>query len=209
MSLAGLYVITDASLGSRLLERVEQALQGGAQVVQYRDKSNDTNKRLQEAQALQLLCREYHIPLLINDDPVLAKQVNAEGVHIGKEDAEYQAARDLLGHHKIIGVTCYSDLLRAQHTQTLGADYVAFGAMFPSSTKPHAPHAPLSLLAKAKQELMIPVCAIGGIQLDNIGQVIHNGADMVAVISEVFGDDKTPSQNHSYLTALQLSKQFK
>lgn len=209
MSLAGLYAITDSSLGDHLLERVEQALQGGAQIVQYRDKSNDGNKRLKEAQALNQLCQDYHAPLFINDDVQLAKQVDAAGVHIGKEDGLLADARAVLGKQKIIGVSCYADLALAERMQKQGADYVAFGAVFPSATKPQAPKAALNILAQAKQRLMLPICAIGGITLDNIDQVIHNGADMVAVISELFSNDPQHASNYSYLTALQLSKQFK
>ena len=185
--LKGLYVITDGSTGALLLQKVEQALQGGAAIVQYRDKTSDTMRRLQEAQALHVLCQRYRALLMINDDVELAKAVQADGVHVGKDDTAFATARATLGEHAIIGVSCYNRLELALNAAQQGASYVAFGSVFPSPTKPDAPRASLELLQTARQQLPnTPICVIGGITLDNGKPLLANGADMLAVITDVF-----------------------
>jgi thiamine-phosphate pyrophosphorylase len=130
--LRGLYVITDPALSTpeTLIENVTSALKGGAKIVQFRDKTSVYAIQFQLAQQLKILCESYQAWLIINDDIQLAKDVQAHGVHIGKNDADIQSARLLLGADAIIGVTCYNDLQRAQQMQDLGADYVAFGRFF-------------------------------------------------------------------------------
>ncbi len=189
--LQGLYAITDSDLmpGNALFTRVEAALKGGAVVVQYRDKSDDQQRRRMEASRLLEICRRYQRPLLINDDIELAAEIGAHGVHIGQSDGSLAEARETLGDSAIIGVTCHDSPALAQQAQAGGADYVAFGAFFPSSSKPGAPSAPISLLHDARQQLRIPVVAIGGIRVDNAGQIITAGADMVAVIHSLFAAD--------------------
>lgn len=186
--LQGLYAITDAKLTppATMLDQVEAALRGGAQIIQYRDKSDDCAKRLEQAGQLAALCRDYQRLLLINDDPELAKAVAADGVHLGQGDGSLQHARELLGPGAVIGITCHDSLELALQAQRQGADYVAFGAFFPSSSKPQAHPAPLSLLSEAHQQLKLPVVAIGGISMDNAGQLINAGADMIAVIQSLF-----------------------
>lgn len=185
----GLYVITDAQLlpGARLLEGVRAAILGGAVTVQYRDKGKDAQQRREQAEALVTLCRALGAVFIINDDPALAAAVRADGVHLGKDDAAFQAARALLGPEAIIGVSCYDSLARAREAQALGADYVAFGSFFPSVTKPKAVPAPLSLLTEAHASLTVPVVAIGGITPENGPALVDAGADALAVISGVFG----------------------
>lgn len=182
----GLYVITDGSIGNELLDKVEQALHGGAVIVQYRDKSMDAARREQEAHALQALCRQHNTLFIINDDVELAKAVQADGVHVGKDDAALATARDYLGKFAIIGVSCYNRLELALQAAQQGADYIAFGSFFPSPTKPHAPRATLELLREARSQLAIPICAIGGITLENAPDLLANGADMLAVITDIF-----------------------
>ncbi|MEZ5454084.1 MAG: thiamine phosphate synthase [Thiothrix sp.] len=182
----GLYVITDGSIGNELLDKVEQALHGGATIVQYRDKSIDAARREQEAHALQALCRQHNTLFIINDDVELAKAVQADGVHVGKDDAALATARDYLGKSAIIGVSCYNRLELALQAAQQGADYIAFGSFFPSPTKPHAPRATLELLREARSQLAIPICAIGGITLENAPDLLANGADMLAVITDIF-----------------------
>ncbi|MEH6471607.1 MAG: thiamine phosphate synthase [Halopseudomonas sp.] len=188
MMLQGLYAITDATLTPEhaLTAKVSAALQGGAQVIQYRDKSRDTEARLRQAVALNKLCQRFERPLIINDDPKLALACGAAGVHLGQGDTNLAQARALLGQAAIIGITCHDSLELALQAQQQGADYVAFGAFFPSSSKPGAKSAPLALLEQAQQQLHIPVVAIGGITVDNASQVITQGADMVAVIQDLF-----------------------
>ncbi|RDE18019.1 thiamine phosphate synthase [Motiliproteus coralliicola] len=185
----GLYAITDSTLtpDSTLLDQVEQALRGGAMIVQYRDKSDQADKRLRQATELAQLCRRYQRPLLINDDVQLALDSGADGVHLGQTDGSLEQARQRLGNDAIIGITCHDSLELAQQAQQGGADYVAFGAFFSSATKPDARPAPMSLLTEAKQQLSVPVVAIGGINRDNAGQLIEQGADMIAVIGDLFG----------------------
>jgi len=186
--LSGLYAITDENLISekKFAAAIEAALQGGARIIQYRDKSDNAQKRLQQASVLRSLCKQYKAVCLINDDIELARVVNADGVHLGKDDASIARARQLLGASTIIGVSCYNDLNLAVRAEKNTADYVAFGALFPSPTKPDALVAGLDMLATARQQLAIPVCGIGGITDDNIQQVIQSGANMIAVISSLF-----------------------
>ncbi len=188
-SLRGLYAITDKQLipNDQLVERVEQAIKGGAKVVQYRDKSTDEPYRLTQAMALQQLCQHYQIPLLINDDIRLAQQVGAAGVHLGKEDAHLTAARQLLGNTAIIGISCYNQLILAQHAIANGANYIAFGRFFDSQIKPNAVVATLELLRTARQQFSCPIVAIGGITPENGGTLIAAGADSLAVIHGLFG----------------------
>jgi thiamine-phosphate pyrophosphorylase len=185
----GLYAITDSKLLSpeRLVEAVALAIQGGAQMIQYRHKGGDAMQRQWEASDLNNMCRALGIPLIINDDVALAAQVMAAGVHLGKDDADVSAARAKLGPRAIIGVSCYNDLAAAIAAEQAGADYVAFGSFFPSRVKPEAVKAEIDLIHEAKKKLTIPVVAIGGITADNGRQLIEAGADMLAVITEVFG----------------------
>lgn len=183
----GLYVITDAALGERLLPAVEQALLGGAAVVQYRDKSDDRERRLAEARALAALCRFYQVPLLINDDDDLALAAKADGVHLGRGDGSLREARRKLGANAILGATCHNSLAFAAEAAAQGADYLAFGAMFPSPVKPEARRAAPPLLTEARARFGLPVVAIGGITVDNAPELIAAGADNLAVITDIFG----------------------
>ncbi|NOR42579.1 MAG: thiamine phosphate synthase [Gammaproteobacteria bacterium] len=189
--LKGLYAITDQQLitEENFHASVEATLQGGTRIIQYRDKSDKQNKRLQQAGLLRALCHQYHAICIINDDIELARAVNAHGVHLGKDDLSLTVARQILGENAIIGVSCYNDLDKAIAAENNKADYVAFGAIFSSTTKPEANVAGLDIITKAKQQLSIPVCTIGGITQENIRQVIQQGADMAAVISGIFSAD--------------------
>lgn len=183
--LRGLYAITDGPRGD-LLAAAEAALAGGARALQYRDKSTDHARRHTEAVALQALCQTHGVPLIINDDIGLAAAVGAAGVHLGEQDADIAVARAQLGPGAIIGASCYDSLPRARQLAAAGADYLAFGAFFSSPTKPHARRAPAALLREAAL-LGLPRVAIGGITPDNGGALIDAGADLLAVISGVFG----------------------
>lgn len=189
--LTGLYAITDEKLiaEDRFEQIIESALQGGTRIIQYRDKSANRQKRLQQASALLSLCERYQAVCIINDDLELASEINAHGVHLGKDDASLKEARQMLGPDAIIGVSCYNDLALALAAEKNSADYVAFGAIFSSPTKPLAVQAGLEIITLARQQLTIPVCTIGGITKNNIGQVIQHGADMAAVISSLFSAD--------------------
>ena len=185
--IAGLYAITrETDDTGYLLATIEAVLRGGAGVVQYRDKSNDIARQHEQASELLLLCQRYSVPLIINDSLRLADLVGADGVHIGKDDGAIHEARIVLGHDKIIGVSCYQSLPLALRAQASGADYVAFGSFFSSLTKPDAISADLELLHHAARDIHLPIVAIGGISLLNADSLINAGADAVAVISALF-----------------------
>lgn len=186
--LAGLYAVTDEHLipEEKFKQAVEAALQGGAKIIQYRDKSDDENKRFQQADILCDLCRQYKAISIINDDIALTKAVNADGIHLGRDDISITEARRSLGKEAIIGISCYNDLQLASDAEKHTASYVAFGAMFSSPTKPGAITSDPHIITAAKQQLSIPVCAIGGITEQNIQQLVQQGADMTAVISSLF-----------------------
>jgi thiamine-phosphate pyrophosphorylase len=190
--LRGLYAITpENSDAAGWLARVGAALQGGARILQYRDKSGDAARQEGCAIALRALTRLYGARLIVNDNVPLALAVDADGVHLGGDDGDLIAARKALGKRRILGASCYADFDRARAAVRAGADYVAFGAVFASPTKPHAVRAGLELFGRCRDELDIPACAIGGITRENAASVIAAGADMLAVISDVFqaGDD--------------------
>lgn len=212
-ALRGLYVITDTALipDAQFPERVEAALRGGARIVQYRDKRGDhaltdspgANRgspqgepeggrprmvgiRERLAGEMVRLCREYGATSIINDDVELAARIGADGVHVGRDDAALEHARERLGQGAIIGVSCYNRIELALAGAEAGADYVAFGSFFASRVKPEAVPASPDLLREARKELSIPLCAIGGITADNAAPLVEAGADMLAVISDVF-----------------------
>ncbi|MBK6632355.1 MAG: thiamine phosphate synthase [Betaproteobacteria bacterium] len=187
LPLKGLYAVTpDLSDTAELLRRIERALLGGTRLVQYRAKLAGAALRRKQAAALAALCHRMGGLFVVNDDLALALEAGADGVHLGREDGDLAAARATLGPGKILGVSCYDDMARAREARRVGADYIAFGSVFTSTTKPGAVPAPLTLLAQAKAECGLPVCAIGGITLQNAPQLIAAGADLLAVISDLF-----------------------
>lgn len=186
--LRGLYAITpEDPLLPRLSALIEAALQGGVRLLQYRNKTAPAPLRRAQAAEMLRLCHAHDALLIINDDLPLALELNADGVHLGRDDhgVDIAAARAALGPGKILGISCYADLARAAAAAQAGADYVAFGSLYPSPTKPQAPPAPLALLGEARR-CGLPVAAIGGITLDNAPATIAAGADMLAVISDLF-----------------------
>ena len=189
--LKGLYAITDERLiaEEHFSEAIEAALQGGASIIQYRDKSADQQKRLRQAQTLRALCTRYDATCIINDDIELAKVVNADGVHLGQDDIKIAHARQSLGDKAIIGISCYNDIELALTAEKNSADYVAFGTMFSSPTKPDAVTAGPDIISQAKKQLSVPVCAIGGITEENIYLLVQHQGDMAAVISSLFAAD--------------------
>jgi len=181
----GLYAVTN---GPRvdLLEAARAALEGGAAMLQYRDKTHGPARRLREARALATICEDFDVPLIINDDVELTQASGAAGVHLGEDDSGIMAARATLGADAIIGVSCYDSLQRAREAAAAGADYLAFGAFFPSTTKPGARRAKLDLLRDAR-EFGLPLVAIGGVTAENGGSLIEAGTDFLAVVSALFG----------------------
>lgn len=183
----GLYAITPEEPDTqRLARKVEAVLSGGARVIQYRSKSVDAPRRHAQAQALLAPCRNSGALFIVNDDLELALAIGADGVHLGRDDGDIAAARTRLGPEMILGASCYDRLDLALASVAAGADYVAFGSAFASSTKPDAVRAPLDLFRRARAQLSVPIVAIGGISPANALAVIEAGADAVAVITAVF-----------------------
>ncbi len=200
--LHGIYAITDPVLCSEhLIDNVLAAIQGGIRIMQYRNKLASSAIQYEEATRLLALCRQHDVLFIINDDIALASEVNADGVHLGQKDRALLEARQQLGNKKIIGVSCNNHFDYALIAQQEGADYVAFGRFFSSMTKPQAPQAEIDLLQRAKNELHIPVVAIGGIKPDNGRSLIEAGADMLAVIHGIFGaaDVRLTAQRYTAL----------
>ena len=187
----GLYAITDtANLSTKImLSKTEEILRAGAKILQYRNKRADQSTRISETEQLAELCKQFAVPMIINDDIALAAQVDADGVHLGKSDSSITEARKHLGNNAIIGYSCYNDLDRAIEAVNAGADYIAFGTFFPSPSKPDAVQATSEIIQTAKQQFDVPVVAIGGITPENGQSLIDAGADMLAVISGLYASE--------------------
>jgi thiamine-phosphate pyrophosphorylase len=199
----GLYAITpDMADLNTLIQKTQLAIEGGAFMVQYRSKILNRDVKMQQCAAILRLCREYEIPCIVNDDVDMCRILEADGVHLGEKDDNIAEVRRILGEDAIIGSSCYDQLERAKRAQKEGASYVAFGAMFDTSTKPNAPRATLGLLREAKPQLKIPVVAIGGITVNNAHDVIEAGVDAIAVINSLY------ESNSIKETAETLSQMF-
>ena len=202
-SLAGLYAITpEIGDTGHLLVAARAAVEGGARVVQYRNKRAPAAKRLEHAIGLAAVCVKFGAVFIVNDDIELALQVDADGVHLGKTDGRLAKARARLGPQRRLGASCYNDLALAQAARDAGADHLAFGSVFASNTKPNAIRAPLALFAEARAlGIRVPLVAIGGITLGNAPAVIAAGASAIAVISDLFDapDIRARAQQFSHL----------
>ena len=197
--LRGLYAITPDGVDAKaLVQMVSAALKGGARLIQYRQKSVEARDQAVQARELNELCLASGASLIINDNVELARQINAAGVHLGRDDMSVTEARRQLGTNKIIGVSCYNQMALAEAAIASGADYIAFGAFFPSQIKPDAVRAELALIIEAKKKFAIPIVAIGGISLQNAPQLIAAGADAVAVISDLFNAPNITAQASAF-----------
>lgn len=185
--LAGLYAITPDELRTDiLLSKVERALSGGASVLQYRNKVAQPELRLEQARALASLCLAAGAAFIVNDDLALALELGADGAHLGAGDGDLVEARRCLGSGRLLGASCYDRIDLAAAAARTGVDYLAFGSVFSSFTKPGAVRAPLALFAEARRLFNLPLVAIGGVTLQNASQVFAAGADAVAVIGALF-----------------------
>ena len=183
----GLYAITpDSADLNTLIQKTQLAIEGGAFMVQYRSKIQNRDVKMQQCAAILRLCREYDVACIVNDDVEMCRILDADGVHLGENDDNIAEVKHILGEDSIIGSSCYDQLNRAKHAQKEGASYVAFGAVFPTPTKPNAPRATLELLREAKSEIQIPIVAIGGITMNNAHDVIKTGIDAIAVIASLY-----------------------
>jgi thiamine-phosphate pyrophosphorylase len=178
MKLRGLYAVTPE--GADVERQVRLALEGGVALLQYRSKAASRA----QAAAIVRLARDFDVPVIINDDVELALELGADGAHLGRDDGDLATARKRLGR-RLLGASCYNDELLARAAVGAGADYIAFGSVFASPTKPQAVRAPLELFGRARA-LGVPLAAIGGITLANAPQLIAAGADLLAVISDLF-----------------------
>jgi thiamine-phosphate pyrophosphorylase len=184
--LTGLYAVTpDIKDTEDLVARVEAAMIGGARAIQYRNKIADAALSYRQAEALARVAKKHRVLFVINDNPALCNAVDADGVHVGREDGGVEAARRIVGPERIVGASCYDDFALAEGAVAAGADYVAFGSFFPSTVKPGACRADVSLLRRAAA-LGVPVVAIGGINAANVRELARAGAAAAAVISAVF-----------------------
>ena len=184
--LRGVYLITpDQPDTAALLAATEPLLAAGVALLQYRNKSADAALQRAQARALQAVCRDHGVPLVVNDDPGLAREVGAAGVHLGINDGDIATARAALGPRAIIGASCYNRSDLARQAAAAGASYVGFGAFFPSPTKPHAPRADVQQLHDTAG-LGVTRVAIGGLSPDNAGALVAAGADLLAVVSGIY-----------------------
>lgn len=200
MRLRGLYAIADPAVigAADFSAAVEAALAGGAVAVQYRDKLARADERAQRARDVVQACHRAGALAIINDTPSLAASVGADGVHLGADDPEPEAVREQLGTGAIVGVSCYDQLARAQAAQAAGADYIAFGRMFPSATKPGGPHPDAELLGRARAQTGLAVCAIGGITVERAPALVRAGADLLAVCGDLFAREDIAAQARAY-----------
>jgi thiamine-phosphate pyrophosphorylase len=183
----GLYLVTPGWNGTdRLLEVTKQALDAGAALVQYRNKTASASLRREQAAAMLDLCRRHGKALVINDHIDLCRELDADGVHVGGTDVPVATARAALGPDKIVGASCYGELARAHAAQDAGASYVAFGGFYPSRVKVYAVDTPLHIVAQARARLRVPVVVIGGMTVENARPLVELGAEMVAAISSVY-----------------------
>ncbi len=197
MSLKGLYAITDERLTPHdtILEQCNRALRAGVAVLQYRNKTQNDDDVEAVCVTLQRLCRTYGALFVIDDRPRLAARIGADGLHIGKDDLPLREAREIFPSG-IIGVSCYGSVSKALEAQREGADYVAFGSFFPSPTKPRSGVVPLAVLDKAKAALTLPICAIGGINAENISRVAAHRPDLISVVSALWNGDVEANVGH-------------
>ncbi len=182
-----LYAVTDRSwLGNRtLIEQVEEALKGGATIIQLREKDLDDNAFLEEAKQIQKICRQYQAKLIINDNVLVAMKMNADGIHIGQKDMSMQDAKAMIGEDKILGVSVQT-VEQAMYAEQMGADYLGVGAVFPTTSKSDADAVSYEMLQSICRAVNIPVVAIGGIGVHNISKLADSGIAGVAVISAIF-----------------------
>jgi thiamine-phosphate pyrophosphorylase len=194
--LHGLYAVTPDNPSCAALAAV---LEGGCRLIQYRDKNIDAPTRNQRARAFLTLCRQHNAKLLINDDWRLAAEIGADGAHLGRGDGTLREARSALGDAAILGATCYQSLELARRAEDDGASYAAFGAAWPSPTKPEAPLATLALYEAAARTLSIPVCAIGGITLANVRPLLESGVSLIALVSDLFSAPDIAAQTRAHI----------
>lgn len=184
------YAITDRYWlnGAKLADQVEDVLKNGATFLQLREKSFTHEEMVAEAKEIKAIAAKYQVPFVINDDIYTAKEIDADGVHIGQSDMEYRKAREILGEDKIIGLSA-GNLQEAIDAEKMGADYIGVGAVFHTDTKKDTTAMSFEELKEITDTVSIPVVAIGGISADNLMQLAGTGIDGISVISAIFGQE--------------------
>ncbi len=204
----GLYLVTpDWDDTDRLLDVTAKALDAGAMVLQYRHKTASDALRTEQAAALLSLCRRHRVPLIINDHLSLCQEIDADGLHVGGTDSSVASVRQQLGSDKIVGASCYGDLQLARDAAANGASYVAFGGFYPSRVKKYDVTTPVDIVSRAKRELSVPVCVIGGMTPDNSRPLVDEGADLVAAISSVYQHDLPAEAASAFARLFSFSSQ--
>lgn len=197
----GLYTVTpDWDDTIKLLAVTEQALLGGASIVQYRNKTASPALRLVQASQLRAMCQRYRRPFIINDFVDLCVELDADGVHVGGMDAPIEAIRAILGPDKIIGASCYSSMQLAHNACVAGASYIAFGGFYPSRVKKYPLTTTPDIIQQAKRTLPVPIVVIGGMTPDNAAPLVTAGADLVAAISSVYATENPRDAAHAFVT---------
>ena len=183
----GLYLVTpDWDDTDKLVAATEQAIAGGASLLQYRHKTASAELRTEQAAALLTLCRRLNVPLIINDHLDLCERIDADGIHVGGTDASVAEVRTKLGKAKIVGASCYGDLQLARDASAAGASYVAFGGFYPSRVKKSEVTTSPDIITRALSDIDLPLCVIGGMTPQNARSLIELGAHAVAAISSVY-----------------------
>ena len=191
----GIYAITpDWEDTRQLIIKTEELLSNKINLLQYRNKKVSKQLRMTQAKELQALCHHYQVPFIINDDYELCGILNADGIHLGKDDITIEEVRNRLGNDIIVGISCYNDFERVNKMMATNCDYIALGACFPTKTKPNAPHASLNFLANVVEISIKPVVAFGGINLDNCVPIINSGVNAIAMINALYSTDKVSNK---------------
>lgn len=197
--LKGLYLITDEKLTPKvtIVQDVQEVLETGVKIIQLRDKNTSDKGLISLADELQELCRSFDALFVLNDRVDMAIKQKYDGLHVGKSD--YHRLISIRDEFKgVLGVSCYGDIQKALEVEKIGVDYVAFGSFFPSPTKPNSAVVSLDVLKVAKENLNIPICAIGGINTENLKTILECDADMQAIISDVWMQKNRKNQILEY-----------
>lgn len=197
----GLYLVTpDWDDTDKLVAASEQAIAGGATLLQYRHKTASDDMRAEQASALLALCRRLNVPLIINDHVELCERLDADGIHVGGTDASVADVRVRVGKDKIVGASCYGDLQLARNAAAAGASYVAFGGFYPSRVKKYEVTTSPDIITRALSEIELPVCVIGGMTVENSRPLVELGAHMVAAISSVYSSSDHRSAASAFVS---------
>ncbi|WLR60514.1 thiamine phosphate synthase [Guptibacillus hwajinpoensis] len=200
-----LYVITGEEFhpDRDLVEVMEQAIQGGADIIQLRDKTNSKKVVLEKALRLKELTQKYEVPFIVNDHIDIALAVDADGIHLGQDDLPLEVARKIVGTKKIIGISTHR-IEEAREAEQRGADYIGAGTVFPTNSKSDVVDpVTTDYLKEVAAEISIPFVAIGGIKLHNVTDVLHSGASRVCVISEVVGSADIKGTCKAFIQSIQ------